>query len=69
MTDVGLLEFKECPQCAAKPGSPALCESCVWNRWLVQQLKAALASYRQGAEAAQRIEGRIAAELGKRRII
>lgn len=30
---------KECAACAAKPGSPALCESCLHNRTLVANLK------------------------------
>lgn len=32
-------EFKECKECAKKPGSPTLCESCLWNRSLVTKLK------------------------------
>lgn len=26
------LEFQECATCAAKPGSPSLCASCLHNR-------------------------------------
>jgi len=31
-------EFKECSTCAAKPGSPQLCDSCLHNRDLVNSL-------------------------------
>jgi hypothetical protein len=31
-------EFVECPQCAAKPGSPALCGSCITNRSTIWEL-------------------------------
>lgn len=30
--------FMECAPCAAKPGSPTLCASCVWNRDLIDKL-------------------------------
>jgi hypothetical protein len=36
MTD---LDFQECPTCAAKPGSPALCDSCLNNRYLISEMK------------------------------
>lgn len=29
------LEFKECPGCAAKSGSPALCKECLERRELI----------------------------------
>lgn len=32
------LEFKECGICNAKPGSPALCESCLSNRKTISDL-------------------------------
>jgi len=32
-------DFKECKECSEKPGSPALCESCLYNRELVSLLK------------------------------
>ncbi len=32
-------EFVECATCAAKPGSPALCASCVSNRRLIYKLQ------------------------------
>jgi hypothetical protein len=69
MSETAYLEFKECAVCAAKPGSPVLCDSCLWNRWLVQQLKAVVASYRRGATEGQRIEARIANELEAKRFI
>ena len=31
-------QFIECPACAAKPGSPALCEACRANRKLIGDL-------------------------------
>jgi hypothetical protein len=31
--------FVECPECAAKPGSPYLCTSCIQNRALISFLK------------------------------
>ena len=46
-------KFQECSQCAAKPGMPVLCEPCVHNRQImnnleqeVLDLKAQLASQR-----------------------
>lgn len=32
-------DFYECEKCAAKPGSPALCESCLHNRNLIHRLQ------------------------------
>jgi hypothetical protein len=32
-------EFKECISCAAKPGSPILCSSCLHNRKFIDILK------------------------------
>ena len=32
------LEFVECPTCAAKPGSPTLCNSCLQNRSVIGRL-------------------------------
>ena len=32
------MEFKECAACAAKPGSPTFCESCLHNRTAINQL-------------------------------
>ena len=32
------LEFKECPVCLAKLGSPALCYSCYHNRRVIDEL-------------------------------
>jgi len=29
------LAFKECPTCAAKPGTPVLCPSCLHNRQMI----------------------------------
>ena len=33
------IDFVECPTCAAKPGSPSLCESCQVNRTGIFTLK------------------------------
>ena len=33
-------EFAECALCAAKPGSPTLCTTCLHNRATVNQLRA-----------------------------
>jgi len=41
---LGEMEFMECPQCAAKPGSPVLCVPCGHNRLLISGLKAAFRS-------------------------
>ncbi len=32
-------DFKECSECASKPGMPTLCESCLHNRTLIERLK------------------------------
>ena len=32
-------DFVECPTCAAKPGSPALCGPCLHNRSLIYELR------------------------------
>ena len=32
------LEFMECAVCAAKPGSPTLCASCLHNRTVISAL-------------------------------
>lgn len=31
--------FRECPQCAAKAGSPVLCASCIHNRDTIGELE------------------------------
>lgn len=35
------VDFKECAACAAKPGSPTLCPSCLHNRTTIDRLTAA----------------------------
>lgn len=35
-------EFKECDSCAAKPGSPELCASCLHNRAIIDHLNSEL---------------------------
>lgn len=37
--DSANLVFRECPTCAAKPGSPELCESCYHNRYVIEMLR------------------------------
>ena len=32
-------DFKECLECSTKPGSPELCETCLYNRDLVNELQ------------------------------
>ena len=32
-------QFKECPTCAAKPGSPPLCPLCLHNRGIINDLE------------------------------
>lgn len=32
-------DYKECADCASKPGSPTLCESCLHNRRVVGELQ------------------------------
>jgi len=36
------IEFKECPQCASKPGFHELCPSCLHNRKIISELKSVL---------------------------
>jgi hypothetical protein len=33
------LQFQECDDCASKPGSPRLCDACLHNRAIVEELK------------------------------
>lgn len=37
------MDFMECPTCAAKPGSPTLCDSCLHNRSLIGVLQRKIA--------------------------
>ncbi len=37
-----MLEFVECSVCAAKPGSPTLCDSCLKNRHAIETLTSKL---------------------------
>jgi hypothetical protein len=43
------IEFMECAACAAKPGSPALCEACLHNRKIVSELNHRIKSLEEGA--------------------
>jgi hypothetical protein len=36
------IEYQECAECAAKPGSPTLCPSCLHNRTQINRLVADL---------------------------
>ena len=51
--------FKECAPCAAKLGSPTLCDSCNWNRWLITKQDAILANYRGADRSRKAMEKRI----------
>ena len=44
------LEFEECPTCASKPGSPALCPSCLHNRHAISQLHTRTVELREQIE-------------------
>jgi hypothetical protein len=35
---MSVLDFKECDTCAAKPGSPILCEGCLHNRAIISEI-------------------------------
>ena len=37
-----MIAFRECPSCAAKPGSPTLCVACLHNRTMIDSLLVAL---------------------------
>lgn len=34
-----MTQFKECDKCAAKPGSPVLCATCLYNRSVISSLE------------------------------
>jgi len=51
MSDGG---FRECATCAAKMGSPILCESCIANRKYIEELEARLMTMEY--QEAERIE-------------
>lgn len=48
------MRFIECASCAAKPGSPTLCASCVANRAEISRLTAELDAERRRNEALRR---------------
>lgn len=41
-----MTNFKECKECASKPGTPDLCESCLRNRDLIFELENTLNEYK-----------------------
>ena len=43
-----MTDFVECPACAAKPGSPYLCPSCLTNRDTIAKQRAALVTIAAG---------------------
>ena len=43
-------DFKECDECAAKPGSPYLCAGCINNRSVIEYLKEIIRAYRTLAD-------------------
>lgn len=48
------MRFVECAACAAKPGSPTLCASCVANRGEISRLTSELKDERMRNEALRR---------------
>jgi len=44
------LEFKECKECASKPGSPILCESCLHNRQVIEAFKRSMKKFKNAYE-------------------
>lgn len=43
-------QFKECATCAAKTGSPTLCQACLYNRALVNSLQGEIRRLRKAWE-------------------
>ncbi len=50
-----MTEFKECPTCAAKPGTPVLCDSCLHNRHVIGYL--AMRPEEPEGQAAKALDG------------
>jgi len=48
------VDFTECAECAAKPGTPSLCPSCIANRDMIYTLKEAVV---KGSKALRFIAG------------
>jgi len=40
-------EFQECAECAAKPGSPTLCPSCLQNRRIIADQRREIEAFRE----------------------
>ncbi len=68
------MKFKECASCAAKTGSPLLCEACLHNRELAEKLKkaeralSATATHQDDCDRVQDPSGRAhctCAEIGR----
>lgn len=47
------VEFKECASCAKKAGSPTLCESCLHNRRVVNELQEEIERLNRMLESAE----------------
>lgn len=43
-------DFKECSDCARKPGTPTLCEACLNNRGLIYRLKSLADKFQKEAD-------------------
>lgn len=68
MTELDELVFKECAQCADKPGSPQLCESCLNNRAVIYRLKNAVRYVSRVERAVGEVRdaiGSVRAQLGR----
>ena len=50
------MEFTECPACAAKPGHPALCLSCLKNREVIERQKQAMTEARDLLHQSTKLE-------------
>jgi hypothetical protein len=53
-TSQAIAEFRECETCAAKPGSPYLCKSCLSNRATIEKLTTVLEEKDKEIEAARK---------------
>ncbi len=59
-------EFRECAACAAKPGSPTLCDACLHNRGALSRLHSVVRHCLDELETAgyRATEGSLAAKVG-----
>lgn len=59
--------FQECDTCRMKLGAPILCDGCLWNRWAIGKMEAALASLKQAGAILDGIEERLDKEYDRRK--